>query len=322
MMKTVLDTTGLPAADRTTARAETVALALVTQRFRFQDPERFGARIRVVELGAVQLSTISHAPLVSYRSGRLIRQSDPEFHQLALTTAGRQGVEQAGHRSALRPGEMALYDSSRPFQGWSEAEPRSSCVLLQFPRGLMPLPDRVVRQVRGTALRPTGGMELVFRQMLTTLAESRAELTGGDRIRLGTTLVDLAAAVVAGHVEETAALPAQSRRSSLYHEMVGFIVRNLSDPGLGPATVAEAHCVSPRTVHRVFQAHGTTVGDVIRRERMSRCRRDLADPHGTRPVSAIGARWGFPRASEFTRAFRAATGMTPTEFRALAQNRF
>jgi len=321
-MRTVLDTTDLPSADRTTAWTETAALAMVTQRFRFPDPERFGARIRAMELGAVQLSTISYAPLVSYRSARLIRQSDPEFCQLALISSGRQGVEQAGHQSALRPGEMALYDSSRPFQGWVDVGPWSSCVLLQFPRGLMPLPDRVVRQVCGIALRPTRGMELVFRQMLTTLAASQAELTGSDRIRLGTTVVDLAAAVVAGHVEEASALPAESRSSSLYHEMVGFIVRNLPDPDLRPVAVAEAHCVSPRTVHRVFQAHGTTVGDVIRRERLSRCRRDLADPHDTRPVAAIGARWGFPRASEFTRAFRTATGMTPTEFRALAQDRF
>jgi AraC-like DNA-binding protein len=323
MMRTVLDTTGLPSNERTSAWEETAALALVTQRFRFPDPERFGALIRAMELGAAQLSTIAYAPLVSYRSARLIRQSDPEFYQLALITSGRQGVEQGGHETLLGPGEMVLYDSSQPFQGRVETgEERSGCVLLQFPRRLMPLPDRVVRPVCGTALKPTAGMGLVFRQMLTTLADSDTELTGSDQARLGTTVVDLAAAVVAGHVEQASALPPESRMSALYHAMVGFIVRNLPDPHLGPAAVAEAHSVSLRTVHRVFQAHETTVGDVIRRERMSRCRRDLADPRDASPVRAIGARWGYPRPSEFTRAFRAATGMTPTEFRAVAQNRF
>ncbi|QIJ61071.1 helix-turn-helix domain-containing protein [Streptomyces sp. JB150] len=86
--------------------------------------------------------------------------------------------------------------------------------------------------------------------------------------------------------------------------------------------MAAAHSVSLRTVHRVFQAHETTVCDVIRRARRSRCRRDLADPRDASPVRAIGARWGCPRPSEFTRAFRAATGMTPTQFRALVQKRF
>ncbi|KAA6211814.1 helix-turn-helix domain-containing protein [Streptomyces filamentosus] len=50
---------------------------------------------------------------------------------------------------------------------------------------------------------------------------------------------------------------------------------------------------------------------------MSRCRRDLADPALDHlPVSVIGARWGYLRPSDFTRAFRAASGTTPTSYRA------
>ncbi|QIJ61072.1 hypothetical protein [Streptomyces sp. JB150] len=153
MTRTVLDTTGLSPDERTSVWEETAALALVTQRFRFPDPERSGALIRVMELGAAQLSAIAYAPLVSYRSARLIRQSDPEFCQLALITSGRQGVEQGGHETLLGPGEMVLYDSSQPFQGRVETDrERSGCVLLQLPRQLMPLSDRVVRPECGAAL--------------------------------------------------------------------------------------------------------------------------------------------------------------------------
>ena len=37
------------------------------------------------------------------------------------------------------------------------------------------------------------------------------------------------------------------------------------------------------------------------------------------PVSAIGMRWGYPRPSDFTRAFRTTYGMTPSEYRAASQ---
>ncbi|MEW9516154.1 AraC family transcriptional regulator [Streptomyces tubercidicus] len=51
-------------------------------------------------------------------------------------------------------------------------------------------------------------------------------------------------------------------------------------------------------------------------QRLEHARRDLADPaqHAT-PIHAIAARWGFPRAADFTRAFRAAYGSPPRDYR-------
>ncbi|KOV96110.1 helix-turn-helix domain-containing protein [Streptomyces sp. NRRL B-3648] len=319
-MMTVLDTSCLPPAERTTAWAETTAQALVTTRFRFPDPGNFGARIRAMALGPVQLSVISYARLVCYRSPRLIRESDPELYQIAVVTSGRQGIEQARHHTVLGPGEIVLYDSSRPFEASARGPGSCASLVLQFPRRLMPLPDHVVAPLCGTSLGAADGVGHVFRQTLAGLAEAEPDLSGPDRQRLGTTVVDLAAAVIARRADRASALPAESRTATLYQQITAFISRHLHDAGLGPGAVAAAHSISIRYLHRVFQVHGTTVNGYIRRERIARCRRDLADPLlGAVPVGAIGARWGFPRASDFTRAFRTATGMTPTEYRSLGE---
>lgn len=54
----------------------------------------------------------------------------------------------------------------------------------------------------------------------------------------------------------------------------------------------------------------------IRLRRLERCRRDLRDPRAVdRPVSAIAATWGLPDPAHFSRTFRAAYGITPTEYR-------
>ncbi|MFF4750184.1 AraC-like ligand-binding domain-containing protein [Streptomyces sp. NPDC002514] len=323
MLTTVLDTARLRPAERTAAWAEVTGLALVNTLIRFlvHEPDQVSAQIQTLALGPVQLSVMSYTPLSSRRTARLIRQSDPEQYQLGLTVAGHQRIEQARSSAALGPGELVLYDSSRPFTAVSG--PQSSgtrTVLLQFPRTLLPLPEKDVAPLCGTALDSGSGVGRLLGLMLTGLVETHGDLTPADTARLGTTAVDLAAALLAHHSDRQALLPAESRQGALFQQIGAFIAAHLHDPGLKPGTVAAAHFISTRYLHRIFQQHGTTVGEFVRQQRIARCRRDLADPaQRTVPVAVIGARWGYLAPSDFTRAFRTSVGLTPSEYRAISQ---
>lgn len=315
-MLTVLDTACLPPVERTAAWAEATERALVGTRFTFPDADRFGARIRAMPLGPAQMSTMSYTRLVSYRSRRLIRASDPELYQVGVITEGEQAMEQAGNRVVLRPGDLVVYDSSRPFQACAQGPRGCASVVVQFPRRLLPLPDNAVAPLCGTVLDGTTGAAHVFRQAVLSLTAAERGLGADDRHRLGATVIDLAAAALARYADRRPALRPDTVKALLYGEITATISRHLHDPGLKPPAIAALHSISPRHLHRVFQEHGTTVGAFVRAARIARCRRDLADTalHAT-PVSAIGARWGFASASDFTRAFKAATGMTPTDWR-------
>ncbi|MFE1147147.1 helix-turn-helix domain-containing protein [Streptomyces albidoflavus] len=163
----------------------------------------------------------------------------------------------------------------------------------------------------------TTGVAHVFRQAVLSLAAADRGLGEHDRARLGSTVVDLAGAALAPYEDRRPVLAPETARALLHREITATISRRLHDPSLKPPELARLHSISPRHLHRLFQERGTTVGAFIRAARISRCRRDLADPalYGT-PVSAVGARWGFTSASDFTRAFKTATGMTPTDWRA------
>ncbi|MFI8852734.1 helix-turn-helix domain-containing protein [Streptomyces sp. 891-h] len=103
---------------------------------------------------------------------------------------------------------------------------------------------------------------------------------------------------------------------ALFARIQSFIWEHLGDPGLSPDAVAAAHYISTRSLHRLFRSQGCTVSSWIRRQRLNRARRDLADPRlGDRTIQSIAATWGFPRAADFTRTFRAAYGITPQDFR-------
>ncbi|MGP3976590.1 helix-turn-helix domain-containing protein [Streptomyces sp. 8N114] len=111
-------------------------------------------------------------------------------------------------------------------------------------------------------------------------------------------------------------------RRALFARIQSFIWEHLGDPALCPDAVAAAHHISTRSLHRLFQSQGCTVSSWIRRQRLNRARRDLADPQlGDHTIQAVAATWGFPRAADFTRTFRAAYGITPQDFRSEALGR-
>ncbi|MGW5265624.1 helix-turn-helix domain-containing protein [Microbispora sp. NPDC004025] len=92
-----------------------------------------------------------------------------------------------------------------------------------------------------------------------------------------------------------------------------------SGTGLTPETIAAAHQISVRHLYTLFAEQGLTVAAWIRRCRLEQCHRDLADPRRrSLPIQSVAARWGFTDAATFSRAFRAAYGMSPRDHRDLA----
>ncbi|MEU6734339.1 helix-turn-helix domain-containing protein [Streptomyces physcomitrii] len=285
---------------------------------RAEDTERFAANLRLLALGPVQVSEVTSPSLWSFRTAALIRRSDPELYELTLPLQGRSYVAQEGVTTEHTAGALVLSSTSHPFEtGVRAARGPARVAKIYLPRSLLSVPAPAADSLLARPLPADSGIGALFTQFVTGLLADSSAYGPADGPRLGTVLLNLSVALLAHHTDEERRLPPESRSRTLFLQIQDFVRRNLGDPSLSPETVAAAHHISTRYLHRLFQDHELTVGGWIRTERLERCVRDLTDPKQRHtPISELAARWGFSHPAAFSRAFRAAYGSSPSEYRA------
>jgi AraC-like DNA-binding protein len=282
------------------------------------DRHAFTATVRRAEVGAVSLTQLDFTPHLAVRNATMIRRIDPEVYVLALCTRGSLSVSQVRNDVSFGGGDLVLYDTSRPLSSRVHGEPGDLTEMLNLnvPKQLLPLPADKIDGLLATRLPARQGLAAVVAETMRSMRDQTPYCTPADAARLGTIALDLLTALLARHFDEEQAVSPESRQGALLASVEDFIQRNLGDPALTPAAVADAHHISTRYLHRLFEQRDVTVAALIRGRRLDRCRRDLADPGLAHvPIRAIAARWGFPQPGEFSRAFTRAYGTSPSTFR-------
>ncbi|MER5357807.1 helix-turn-helix domain-containing protein [Streptomyces sp. NPDC002785] len=307
----------LPRGDRFDWYVELVRESIAPFSLRSVHAHGFEARVAAVDLGSVQIAHFVFESLHAARTLRHIRRGDPETYQLALVGGSPMSVSQCGNEAEVDTGSLVFFDTSHPLKAFVPDEHGWGCVtLLRIPKHAFPLPAGQADRVLSRRLTPDGVTGQVLCQYLTTIRDRAADLGAGERHRLGTIAVDLAAAFLSEHVDARHLQSPESRQQVLRAQIDFYIERNLGSMELTPAHVAAHHHISLRSLHRLFHARQETVAASIRRRRLERCRADLADLRlAEYPIAVLAAHWGFPAPAEFSRAFRTAYGLSPRAFR-------
>ncbi|MYV70981.1 helix-turn-helix domain-containing protein [Streptomyces sp. SID2131] len=284
-------------------------------------PDDFKADAAVLELGDARVARMEFSPVRSRRTPALIRRADPEQYQLGLMHAGAASFSQCRNDCSVEAGDFVFWDTSRPSDAHMPVHAGSvGLLMLQLPREFLPLDVRDVDRLLASRIPSGTGTAAVLACFMRSLETHAAGCAPGELRRLGSIAVDLVAASLAQCLDVERRLPAEVRARALARRIHTFVDDRLGDPELTPAAVAAWHHISVRTLHQLFRGLGEeTVQTRIRRRRLERCRDDLARPRlAGQPVAVIAARWGFSGPAVFSRSFREAYGMSPTEFRALS----
>ncbi|MER7456531.1 helix-turn-helix domain-containing protein [Micromonospora sp. NPDC126480] len=319
-----VSTIQLPPAERFDFWLDLVARESVPARIASTHAADFAASARVVDLGVVKLAAWTYPSLELHRTSSMIGSTDPELYQLALPLSGSGAMRQGRQEAALRPDGFALVDTIRPHAsthrpGHPAAGPLRTVTAL-VPHAALPLPAVRVRDLLAAHLPADRGMGLLLAQFLRQVVEHPEQYATDDAKRLDIVALDLIAGTLAARLGTDSVLPAEVRDGGLRARVEAFVTRHLADPTLRPESIAAAHHVSVRTLHRLFEGTGTTVAALVRSQRLERCLRDLTDPRLCRlTVQEIGRRWAFHDPAHFNRAFRLAYGLSPGEHRERAR---
>jgi AraC-like DNA-binding protein len=284
------------------------------------DVAAFRGRIRFTSLGAVQLSETRIAnDLVVRRTPRLIRDNAQDYLKVCLPLAGKCLVAQDGREASLAPGDYVLYDNTRPY---SAAFSRQALHVM-IPRDLIRLSHRQLAHITAQRIGGQQGLGALVSAFLRELGKHATEKHHVGNIYLADAVLDMLAASFAERLSnDTTIQIALDRNELLLLRIHAFIETRLSEPHLDVSSVAAAHHISERQLQKLFEGEGCTVTRWIRDRRIEHCRRDLSDAqYADTPVGSIAARWGLVNAAYFSRRFRAAHGMTPTEYRSHTLNR-
>ncbi|MEU9946406.1 helix-turn-helix domain-containing protein [Streptomyces lavendulae] len=315
---TVVSSSEVPATERFDWFADMVSREVVPTAISSECPARFQAEAAVLDLGDFCMSKLAYLPLQSRRTPALIRRSDPEQYQLALVTKSSMVLSQQGNDCCAVAGDLVMWDTSRPWTARSPARGgEGELVVLQLPRNIVPLRTRQIERLLARRLPGGHGIAAILASIMKSLVDNGDRCTPQELDRLGTITAELAAACLAHHLDIEGDLPAETRAQTLSRQIHTFIDHHLGDPELTPSVIAAHHNMSVRALHQLFHGSGESVQVRIRRRRLEQCRNDLARPELRTPVQEIAARWGFTSPAVFSRSFREACGLSPSEFRAL-----
>jgi AraC-like DNA-binding protein len=314
-MAVLVSTAGVLVREREEVWRDAVADTFVPLDFTFPAAPTFHGEIVGEVLGRMAVTRVTAGPHQAERTERLVARSDTPFYKVAMPLQGQVLVSQDGREARLAPGDLAIYDTSRPYR--VSFDDACGLVVLLFPHRELRLPYNAVREVTARRVCGRTGIGGLVAPLLVNLSSRLDEIDGAVSARLADNVVDLLGTLCADLLGGAGYRhrPADPIRA-LMTRIRCFIEDNLGDPELGPESVAAACHISVAYLHKLFRTEGTSVCRVIRERRLEQCRRDLVAPATCiKPVSAIGAQWGFVDAAHFSRVFKTTYGLSPREYR-------
>ncbi|MFY0565923.1 helix-turn-helix domain-containing protein [Archangium lansingense] len=315
-MGSLLTTARVPPREQFDFWHEVVCRQFVPLDTRREESGPFQGCLDATQVGGLVVTDITADPQQVVRSRQSIASSDPDLIMACLHLEGMGAVEQDERLAWLSPGDLVMFDSTRPYRLLFDSRFRQ--LVFHFPRQRL-LPRLVApRAAMAVSVNGRAGVGRLAADFLRSLGEQAGALD----VRSAPTIVEQVLGLLAlafGTPSEPEDEPASPAHLARLRRLQAYLEEHLSEPELSPADLAAAHHISVRYLHRLFELSGCSMGDWLRERRLVRCAEALRDTRQAgRSVSEIAFAWGFNDASHFSRAFKQRFGMSPREYRSRA----
>ena len=274
----------------------------------------FEGRMATVRAGDVVLTRLEANRHRVVRSSTLARTTEVPYLKIVAPWVGCAGVEQKGREAWVTPDQWSIYDTTDAYAVANPVKVEHLIVMIPkqhlVERGLAldPLMARRLGGSGGVARIALETMRSAYREA-PTMSEAAARGVG-DAI---TQFVHLSMLELAG------AQTAVTQREALRERIKQHVATHLGDPGLTVDGIALALNCSRRQLYNAFAEEADGVAGYVLRCRLAACRSALDDrANAHRSITDIAVGFGFTSMAHFSRVFRAAIGVPPSDYRRLA----
>jgi AraC-like DNA-binding protein len=208
---------------------------------------------------------------------------------------------------------MALLDPALPYVGRFSSQSE----LLVFKTRRRSIEARVgkAREVVVRHIKPAEGEPRLLGAYLACLPAQIDHMSFESARMVGEHLLDLIAVALprSGDMETP---KVSSAKSLALLKLRAAIESQLSDPALDPDAVAAAAGISVRYANILLAHEGSSIMRLVLERRLERCRASMKDPKQMhRTLSEIAFGWGFSDMTHFSRRFKTAYGVLPSDYR-------
>lgn len=273
----------------------------------------FEGRLQVAHAGSVVMTKLEAGRHRVMRSIQSAQRSETAYLKIVAPWAGVASVRQEGREASARNGSWVIYDTSADYEvanpEWSEH------LIVMLPK--QSILDRGIR-LHGLMGHTVGGGSGMARIALDTMRSTYQELpvmTPQVAVRAGELLMDM----VHLSLQELAGQASQmSQQLALKDRIRAYVMAHLREPTLTVNVLAQVLNCSKRHLYNAFADAPIGLSGFIQQSRLELCMRELLQPQlSHRSITEVALDCGFSNSAHFSRAFKAYTGMSPSEFRTL-----
>jgi AraC-like DNA-binding protein len=269
------------------------------------------AKIEVVTLSNVNISKFRSTTARGFRTRSNIARDSTEYFVFVFVTDGemffnqlaRCGTLKAGHYVMLRSGEPYELSCLRPSRAFTvhlpivDIEERYRLAHLHCAKAfeseaaLFPMAAAVISSIGSV---PPASRKFLCQDLRHQVIDIILLLLRAERI----------------HTRAHGSTGSEG----LFLRLIGHIERHYMNTELSARSAAEDIGVSVSHLHRVFQGYNLTFGSALRDTRLKHSYELLSSSEGSAcNISDIAYRIGFLDHSHFSKSFKAAFGVSPTE---------
>jgi AraC family transcriptional activator of tynA and feaB len=303
-------TAALPRADRYDAWDGRLASTYCG--FSLDRPFSADFEARVHSRNADSLSVIDCVcdPFSARRGRAHLERDGREVFGIQLVLSGREEISIGDERVLLEPGDILLWDNTRPMSLCVRERLHKISVMTPLSRLRQWLPNSWGRIQHKIA----GGSNAA--NLLSAHLRSLHSFFIDDDLGSGDALLEASLGLVIDANHRLSTRAPDSVRGAQLVRVKRYIDCNLSQSELSPAMIAAANRFSVRYLHWLFKPTGESVSQYVIRQRLQRCRRDLSTKMMRgRTITDIALSWGFRDPTHFSRRFRQEFGVSAHEYR-------